>query len=194
MSQKLGSLESTRFMDVWFNIHVLDQCVYIYIILGIYIYIIYHVQFNVAKLFTEFTFTIMKCQVKHGQGNLEYVHVVLLFALPLPPPKKYRTSQNSPFDGKVSCYKTQKSTTEIPVKRTSSSAQMNTLSSAISVALLTFGERVCERPCLLPPPLESHVKPTAFLPMRLINRRGHPTYIPPRNPGNPGCGRQSKLN
>lgn len=72
------------------------------------------------------------------------------------PQKKYRTSQNSPFDGKVSCYKTQESTTEIPVKRTSSSVQLNTLSSTLYLlnivfALLTFGERVCETPCLLPP-------------------------------------------
>lgn len=72
------------------------------------------------------------------------------------PKKKYRTSQNCPFDGKVSCYKTQESTTEIPVKRTSSSVQLNTLSSTLYLlnivfALLTFGERVCETPCLLPP-------------------------------------------
>lgn len=84
MSQKSGSLESTRFLDVWFNIHVLYQYIYIR-----YIICTYHVQFNVAKLFTEFTFTIMKCQVKHGQGNLEYVHVVS-------PPKKNTAPHRTP--------------------------------------------------------------------------------------------------
>ena len=61
----------------------------------IYIYI-YHVQFNVAKLFTEFTFTIMKCQVKHVKATWNMSMLFCCLPYRYSPPKKNISPHRTP--------------------------------------------------------------------------------------------------
>lgn len=111
MSQKLGSLESTRFFGCLFHIHS-ESCINV---LQCIVYIMLSSMWpNCSQSLPSPSWN----QVKQGQGHLEYVHVVLLLALQAtanPPQTKHRTTPSLVAKCHATRHKNQ--LTEILVKK-----------------------------------------------------------------------------